>query len=111
MSNNKPIQFILFGAMLTKMELFWSLTYFLMFFPISLASSPENSRHWKDHLKNDSRSDQDHRLKLDRRSDQDHPLNFFILDQDHIIYHFLPSKSPFFEFSYKTFLTNYTVIT
>jgi hypothetical protein len=32
------------------------------------------SRHWKDHLKNDRRSDQDHRLKLDRRSDQDHPF-------------------------------------
>jgi hypothetical protein len=32
------------------------------------------TRHWKDHLKNDRRSDQDHRLKLDRRSDQDHPL-------------------------------------
>jgi hypothetical protein len=31
-------------------------------------------RHWKDHLKNDRRSDQDHRLKLDRRSDQDHPF-------------------------------------
>jgi hypothetical protein len=31
-------------------------------------------RHWKDHLKNDRRSDQDHRLKLDRRSDQDHLL-------------------------------------
>jgi hypothetical protein len=30
----------------------------------------ENTRHWKDHLKNDRRSDQDHRLKLDGRSDQ-----------------------------------------
>jgi hypothetical protein len=32
------------------------------------------ARHWKDHFKNDRRSDQDHRLKLDRRSDQDHPF-------------------------------------
>jgi hypothetical protein len=32
------------------------------------------TRHWKYHLKNDRRSDQDHRLKLDRRSDQDHPF-------------------------------------
>jgi hypothetical protein len=31
-------------------------------------------RHWKDHLKNDRRSNQDHRLKLDRRSDQEHPF-------------------------------------
>jgi hypothetical protein len=74
-------------------------------------SSPELfSRHWKDHLKNDRRSDQDHRLKLDRRSDQDHHFLKMIEDQDHIIYHFLPPKSPFcgslFKFSYKTFLTN-----
>jgi hypothetical protein len=33
-----------------------------------------NFRHWKDHLKNDRRSDQDHRQKLDRRSDQDQPF-------------------------------------
>jgi hypothetical protein len=26
-------------------------------------------RHWKDHFKNDRRSDQDHRLKSDRRAD------------------------------------------
>jgi hypothetical protein len=37
MSNNKPIQFKLFGAILTKIELFWSLTYFFMFFQISLS--------------------------------------------------------------------------
>jgi hypothetical protein len=49
-------------------------------------------RHWKDHLKNDRRSDQDHRLKLDRRSDQDHPFKKMIEDQDQIIYHFLPPK-------------------
>jgi hypothetical protein len=34
----------------------------------------QDTRHWKDHLKNDRRSDQDHRLKLDKRSDQDHPF-------------------------------------
>jgi hypothetical protein len=33
-----------------------------------------NLRHWKDHFKNDLRSDQDHRLKIDLRSDQDHKL-------------------------------------
>jgi hypothetical protein len=48
------------------------------------------ARHWKYHLKNDRRSVQDHRLKLDRRSDQDHPFKKMILDQDQIIYHFLP---------------------
>jgi hypothetical protein len=26
------------------------------------------ARHWKDHFKNDLRSDQDHRLKIDLRS-------------------------------------------
>jgi hypothetical protein len=56
-------------------------------------------RHWKDHLKND------------RRSDQDHPFKKMILDQDQIIYHFLPPKSPFkghfFNFwQILTFLTN-----
>jgi hypothetical protein len=34
-------------------------------------SSPE-CRPWKDHLKSDLRSDQDHLLKKDLRSDQDH---------------------------------------
>jgi hypothetical protein len=29
-------------------------------------------RHWKDHFKNDLRSDQDHCLKIDLRSDQDY---------------------------------------
>jgi hypothetical protein len=39
-----------------------------------LPSAPRfvNIRHWKDHFKNDLRSDQDHRLKIDLRSDQDH---------------------------------------
>jgi hypothetical protein len=36
-SQAKPIQFKLFGAILTKMELFWSSTYFFMFFQISLS--------------------------------------------------------------------------
>jgi hypothetical protein len=31
-------------------------------------------RHWKDHFKNDLRSDQDHRLKIDLRSDQENVL-------------------------------------
>jgi hypothetical protein len=30
------------------------------------------NRPWKDHLKSDLRSDQDHLLKKDLRSDQDH---------------------------------------
>jgi hypothetical protein len=54
-----------------------------------------NTRHWKDHLKNDRRSDQDHRQKIERRSDQDHPFKKKSIFQDQIIYHFLPSKSPF----------------
>jgi hypothetical protein len=72
------------------------------------------SRHWKDHLKNDRRSDQDHRLKLDKRSDQDHPFNKKndLLRSDHIS--FFALKGTFlrviFEFSFETFLTNYTVI-
>jgi hypothetical protein len=42
-----------------------------------------SSRHWKDHFKNDLRSDQDHRLKIDLRSDQDHVFKKrMILDQD-----------------------------
>jgi hypothetical protein len=45
----------------------------LALWPIFGGRSPL-CRHWKDHLKNDRRSDQDHRLKLDRRSDQDHPF-------------------------------------
>jgi hypothetical protein len=44
-------------------------------------TSKESSRHWKDHFKNDLRSDQDHRLKIDLRSDQDHV--FLKKDQDH----------------------------
>jgi hypothetical protein len=31
------------------------------------------ARHWKDHFKNDLRSDQDHSLKIDLRSDQAMP--------------------------------------
>jgi hypothetical protein len=40
-------------------------------------------RHWKDHFKNDLRSDQDHRLKIDLRSDQENVLKKKILDQVH----------------------------
>jgi hypothetical protein len=40
-----------------------------------LSSLP--NRHWKDHFKNDLRSDQDHHIKIDLRSDQDH-VNFFL---------------------------------
>jgi hypothetical protein len=38
MSNNKPIQFKFFGAILTKMELFW-----LFQISTALAFLPENS--------------------------------------------------------------------
>jgi hypothetical protein len=41
MSNYKPIQFKLFGAILTKMEFFWSSTYFFMLFQISTTISRE----------------------------------------------------------------------
>jgi hypothetical protein len=63
--------------------------------------------HWKDHFKNDRRSDQDHRLKLDRRSDQDHPFKkIYIRSRSNHISFFAPKVAflgSFFEFSYKTF--------
>jgi hypothetical protein len=68
-----------------------------------------HGRHWKDHFKNDLRSDQDHLLKIDLRSDQDHVFLKMILDQDQYQYHryFLLKKYPFFKGSlFETFLTN-----
>jgi hypothetical protein len=60
-------------------------------------------RHWKDHFKNDLRSDQDHRLRIDLRSDQDHMFKFFYLRFDHRSF-FVPKC-----LSYKTLLFNFKV--
>jgi hypothetical protein len=58
------------------------------------------ARHWKDHFKNDLRSDQDQRLKIDLRS----RLKKMILDQDHTYIIFCP-KSPLFKGHFWKFLT------
>jgi hypothetical protein len=43
-----------------------------------LYASKLQGRHWKDHVKSDLGSDQDHRLKKDLRSDQESRSKFFL---------------------------------
>jgi hypothetical protein len=71
----------------------------------------EICRLWKDHLKNDLRSDQDHRQKVDLRSRSrsrffnDLKIKIKIIDRS-IFAPKVPFWRLFFDISYKTFLTN-----